>query len=174
MENRSQLHSLWSRQVYNKLNMIHFAQKQIYWISKMLIFSLNIRPSSGCLQYHRSQSGRITTFNFEAVERGGHLANQDYSICMKQFRGNISNLDSFHIKWKNKPQLTISIVRLFFISSTAGYCNVQYDVCNDETNSFSISTPAFSPFATSQVDINCSSDHIVIEGWYVYTISPPM
>ena len=59
----------------------------------MLIFSLNIRPSSGCLQYHRSQSGRITTFNFEAVERGGHLANQDYSICMKQFRGNIFNLD---------------------------------------------------------------------------------
>ena len=103
MENRSQLHSLWSRQVDDKLKLTNFAHnndyvKQIYSISKPLIFSLNIRPTSGCLQYYRSLSGRITTFNFEAIERGGHLANQDYSICMKQFRGNICNLDSFHVK----------------------------------------------------------------------------
>ena len=77
-----------------------------------------------------------------------------------------------HFEWD--ITLTILNVIVCFNSSTVGYCSVQYDVCDDETSSFSISTPAFSPFATSQVDINCAGDHIVIEGLYIYPISPPM
>lgn len=44
------------------------------------------RPEAGCLQYHRTLTGRITTFNFEDG-RTTHLADQDYSICLKRFQG---------------------------------------------------------------------------------------
>ncbi|XP_059097601.1 uncharacterized protein LOC131891925 [Tigriopus californicus] len=40
----------------------------------------------GCLQYHTGLTGRFTSFNF-APTNDNHLANQDYSICIRQEAG---------------------------------------------------------------------------------------
>ncbi|XP_059084415.1 uncharacterized protein LOC131881546, partial [Tigriopus californicus] len=40
----------------------------------------------GCLQYHTGLTGRITTFNFLPTN-DNHLANQEYSICIRQEAG---------------------------------------------------------------------------------------
>ena len=48
-------------------------------------FSID-RPPSGCLQYFTSSVGRIKSFNFDAVQ-STHLADQMYSICIRQNRG---------------------------------------------------------------------------------------
>jgi len=39
----------------------------------------------GCLQYHYSTRGRLTTFNFDGSN--GHLASQRYNICLKHNKG---------------------------------------------------------------------------------------
>jgi len=43
------------------------------------------RAPSGCLQYHFGTRGRLTTFNFDGSN--GHLANQQYNICLKHNKG---------------------------------------------------------------------------------------
>ena len=48
------------------------------------------RPQSGCLQYHRSLTGRFKTFNFDDGTTT-HLADQNYSICLKRFSGMLVN-----------------------------------------------------------------------------------
>eukprot|EP00094_Tigriopus_californicus_P013894 TCALIF_13448-PB protein Name:"Protein of unknown function" AED:0.34 eAED:0.34 QI:0/0.4/0.16/0.5/0.6/0.83/6/0/273 len=40
----------------------------------------------GCLQYHTGLTGRFTTFNFLPTN-DNHLANQDYSVCIRQEAG---------------------------------------------------------------------------------------
>lgn len=44
------------------------------------------RPPAGCLQYHTTLIGRITTFNFLDTATM-HLAGQDYSICVRKQEG---------------------------------------------------------------------------------------
>ena len=44
------------------------------------------------------------------------------------------------------------------------YCSVEYKVCNNEANAFSISQPTIVPMEISGVDTICAQDHIVIEG----------
>ncbi|TRY80433.1 hypothetical protein TCAL_15490, partial [Tigriopus californicus] len=41
---------------------------------------------NGCLQYHTGLTGRLTTFNFLPTN-DNHLANQDYSVCIRQEAG---------------------------------------------------------------------------------------
>ncbi|XP_059097393.1 uncharacterized protein LOC131891762 [Tigriopus californicus] len=41
---------------------------------------------TGCLQYHTGEVGRFTTFNFLPTN-DNHLANQDYTICIRQEPG---------------------------------------------------------------------------------------
>jgi len=43
------------------------------------------KSPSGCLQYHTASTGTISSFNFNAAT-GVHLANQDYSICIRPDR----------------------------------------------------------------------------------------
>ena len=43
-----------------------------------------------------------------------------------------------------------------------GYCSIEYKVCEDEANSFSIT-----PDSVSLIDGGCMGDHIVIEGKFV-------
>ena len=43
-------------------------------------------PPNGCLQYHTELDGRLTTFNFIPTN-DNHLANQQYSICIRQEEG---------------------------------------------------------------------------------------
>ena len=43
------------------------------------------RPPEGCLQYHTGVEGRLTTFNWEGAD--GHLASQNYKICIRQEMG---------------------------------------------------------------------------------------
>ena len=45
-----------------------------------------------------------------------------------------------------------------------GYCAVEYRVCNDEANAFSLSQPIPPGEAVSGVDTVCNEDYIVIEG----------
>lgn len=47
------------------------------------------RAPSGCLQYHTTMTGRLTTFNFDvsATARQVHLWSQEYSICIRQSSG---------------------------------------------------------------------------------------
>ncbi|XP_059097778.1 uncharacterized protein LOC131892061 [Tigriopus californicus] len=40
----------------------------------------------GCLQYHTGLTGRLTSFNFLPTN-DNHLANQDYSVCIRQEAG---------------------------------------------------------------------------------------
>ena len=44
-----------------------------------------------------------------------------------------------------------------------GYCSVEYKVCEDEDNAFSISQPGTE---VSAVDAACNADFIVIEGLF--------
>lgn len=44
------------------------------------------RPPAGCLQYHTTPVGRISTFNYLAAA-STHLANQEYSICVRRNAG---------------------------------------------------------------------------------------
>jgi len=43
------------------------------------------RPPDGCLQYLTGTDGTLTSFNFASST--GHLANQDYNICIRQEKG---------------------------------------------------------------------------------------
>eukprot|EP00094_Tigriopus_californicus_P012154 TCALIF_11746-PA protein Name:"Protein of unknown function" AED:0.18 eAED:0.18 QI:249/1/0.87/1/0.28/0.37/8/0/200 len=43
-------------------------------------------PPDGCLQYHTELDGRFTTFNFLPTN-DNHLAQQQYSICIRQEEG---------------------------------------------------------------------------------------
>ncbi|XP_034247273.1 uncharacterized protein LOC117648983, partial [Thrips palmi] len=52
------------------------------WEIKVTQIEFQQRVPSGCLQYHRDGKGVIQTMNF--AENGRHLANQDYTICMRQ------------------------------------------------------------------------------------------
>jgi len=45
-----------------------------------------VRPPEGCLQWHTGTTGTIRTFNF-ANDDEGHLANQQYSVCIRQEAG---------------------------------------------------------------------------------------
>merc|ERR1712110_1057886 len=54
------------------------------------------KQPEGCLQYHTATSGRFETFNWPATNNAadatgatsrGHLANQDYSVCIRQNEG---------------------------------------------------------------------------------------
>merc|ERR1711997_805055 len=45
-----------------------------------------VRPPEGCLQYHTGTTGTIKTFNFANADEV-HLANQRYSICIRQEAG---------------------------------------------------------------------------------------
>eukprot|EP00095_Tigriopus_kingsejongensis_P012199 maker-scaffold1149_size94623-snap-gene-0.17 protein:Tk12199 transcript:maker-scaffold1149_size94623-snap-gene-0.17-mRNA-1 annotation:"hypothetical protein EAG_02482" len=59
------------------------------WEIKVTQFACNIEghPSSaGCLQYHTGIAGRFSTFNFIPTN-DNHLANQEYSICIRQEEG---------------------------------------------------------------------------------------
>ena len=44
-------------------------------------------PPEGCLQWFTGHSGRIETFNFANGLTNGHLADQDYSACVRQEEG---------------------------------------------------------------------------------------
>ena len=48
-----------------------------------------------------------------------------------------------------------------FMCFCIGYCSVEYKVCDDEDNAFSISQPGTK---VSAVDESCNLDFIVIEG----------
>lgn len=45
----------------------------------------NQRAPNGCLQFYTGRRGVVKTMNF--AENGRRLANQDYTICMRQERG---------------------------------------------------------------------------------------
>jgi len=47
-------------------------------------------PPSGCLQWYKSTSGTIKTFNFDATSET-HLANQNYQACIRQEAGMCCN-----------------------------------------------------------------------------------
>lgn len=84
-----------------------------------------VRPPSGCLQYHTTLAGRFQTFNFDGAI---HLIEQDYDICIRQ---------------------------------AAGYCCIQYSLCQGETKSFSLDRSA----ATVVLDEACITlDHVEIDG----------
>ncbi|XP_068081134.1 uncharacterized protein [Anabrus simplex] len=55
------------------------------WEIKISQIEFRRRAPPGCLQYHRGSSGIIQTMNFAV--NGRHLANQDYSICVRQELG---------------------------------------------------------------------------------------
>ncbi|KAG8224759.1 hypothetical protein J437_LFUL005328 [Ladona fulva] len=55
------------------------------WEIKVTQVRFNQRAPSGCMQYYRGTTGMIQTMNF--ADNGRHLANQDYSICMRQEEG---------------------------------------------------------------------------------------
>jgi len=44
-----------------------------------------LAPPNGCLQYHTGITGRFSTFNY--ADSSGHLASQDYSVCIRQEAG---------------------------------------------------------------------------------------
>ena len=43
------------------------------------------RPPDGCLQWLTGTDGKLTTFNF--ASSGGHLAGQNYNICIRKEAG---------------------------------------------------------------------------------------
>merc|ERR1711981_464564 len=45
-----------------------------------------VRPPEGCFQWHTGTTGTIRTFNFANADQG-HLANQRYSVCIRQEAG---------------------------------------------------------------------------------------
>lgn len=59
------------------------------WEIKVTQFPCNAQGNgfgNGCLQFHTGLTGRFTTFNFLPTNEN-HLANQDYSICIRQEAG---------------------------------------------------------------------------------------
>ncbi|XP_071451424.1 uncharacterized protein [Hetaerina americana] len=55
------------------------------WEIRITQVRFNQRAPAGCLEYHHGVRGIIQTMNFG--DNGRHLANQDYSICMRQEEG---------------------------------------------------------------------------------------
>ncbi|XP_059097812.1 uncharacterized protein LOC131892089 [Tigriopus californicus] len=55
-------------------------------VTQIPCYSVGHPHGAGCLQYHTGLSGRLTTFNFIPTN-DNHLANQDYSICIRQELG---------------------------------------------------------------------------------------
>lgn len=55
------------------------------WEVKVTQIPFTQRAPAGCLQYHTGTKGFIQTMNF--ADNGRHLANQEYSICMRQEKG---------------------------------------------------------------------------------------
>merc|ERR1712223_965298 len=39
---------------------------------------------TGCLQYYTGEMGTVTSFNWNGIGVGVHLANQDYDVCIRQ------------------------------------------------------------------------------------------
>lgn len=52
------------------------------WEIKITQLEFRSKAPTGCLQYFREPKGSIQTMNF--ADNGRHLANQDYTICMRQ------------------------------------------------------------------------------------------
>ncbi|KAL0274704.1 UNVERIFIED_CONTAM: hypothetical protein PYX00_002768 [Menopon gallinae] len=55
------------------------------WEIKITQIEYRNKAPTGCMQYFRQPSGVIQTMNF--ADNGRHLANQDYTICMRQELG---------------------------------------------------------------------------------------
>lgn len=72
------------------------------------------RAPMGCLQYHQGMKGTIQTMNF--ADNGRHLADQDYTICIREEEGMCSiayepcHEDSFKIAPNNNSTLTNAVV----------------------------------------------------------------
>ena len=47
--------------------------------------NVHFRPPDGCLQWYTGTDGQITSFNFEG--NTGHLATQNYNICIRKEKG---------------------------------------------------------------------------------------
>ncbi|TRY80436.1 hypothetical protein TCAL_04732 [Tigriopus californicus] len=95
---------------------------------------------SGCLQYLTGLTGRLTTFNFLPTN-DNHLANQDYSICIRQEAGfccieyslcpdvNSFSLDTNGANMKAKIDTSCSVDHIVIEDCTAPFI---VDIFTDE------------------------------------------
>jgi hypothetical protein len=94
---------------------------------------------AGCLQYFTSDTGTVSTFNWEAptaTDLGIHLANQDYSVCVRR------NADKCAICWDA-------------VINTAGV-----------TYSFGLSVSSADAKQDGVVGAGCTTDFVDIPGAY--------
>lgn len=55
------------------------------WEVRIIQVPFSERAPAGCLQYHTGVKGVVQTMNF--ADNGRHLADQEYTICMRQEEG---------------------------------------------------------------------------------------
>lgn len=55
------------------------------WEVRIVQVHFSERAPAGCLQYHTGIKGVVQTMNF--ADNGRHLADQEYTICMRQEEG---------------------------------------------------------------------------------------
>ena len=114
-------------------------------INCYLIFA-NLRPPPGCLQYFMETTDMIQTFNFNNGN-GNHLAEQDYSACIRQNEGIIF--------WN-----ILNFYKLCIIIKKIGFCCVQFRVCDVMQMQFDLD----GKFATAMLESDCTTDYVTIEG----------
>lgn len=101
------------------------------WEVRVIQIPFTQRAPAGCLQYHTGATGIIQTMNF--ADNGRHLAEQDYSICMRQEEGMCSiayepcHEDSFKIS----PNNNVNEISEDEIGSGGGDMQPRADECAD-------------------------------------------
>lgn len=102
------------------------------WEVRVIQVPFTQRAPAGCLQYHTGSTGIIQTMNF--ADNGRHLAEQDYSICMRQEEEMCSiayepcHENSFKISPNNNVNEVVSEDE---IGSGAGSIQSRADECTD-------------------------------------------
>merc|ERR1712165_506101 len=124
-----------------------------------------VRPPEGCLQYHTGTTGTIKTFNFANADEV-HLANQRYSICIRQEAGFCCNKYSVCSDANSFTLFIDAIGALSDSSCTEDFLLIEgvSEICNSaETyNRFCGSNFAsFAPTAANQVLCQCQTPFIV-------------